>query len=277
MSKKEPVMPVPSSIRLIASDLDGTLLASHGVVSTRTHTTLQRIQESGITIVLVSGRPPRMMRTFAQRCGVTGLAICCNGALVYDLDQEKITHHFPLAPELALHLVKTLRAAIPDLAFACEQGLQHTREPQFIWPSRLSLESSSAIADATSFCDVPITKLLALHPQFTPEELYHLSLPIIGDHALATHSGSPFLEISAANIHKAHALELLCTQRGIQANEVIAFGDMPNDLPMLRWAGYSIAVANAHPLVLAEVSATTASNNEDGVALALEQLFFKDS
>jgi hydroxymethylpyrimidine pyrophosphatase-like HAD family hydrolase len=87
-----------------------------------------------------------------------------------------------------------------------------------------------------------------------------------------THSGSEFVEVSAAGVTKAAALAEYCAERGIDAREVVAVGDMPNDLPMLQWAGWSVAVANAHPDVLQACDAHTTSNNEDGVAELLGQL-----
>jgi hypothetical protein len=81
------------------------------------------------------------------------------------------------------------------------------------------------------------------------------------------------LEISAAGVSKATALTRLCQERGIDRTDVVAFGDMPNDLPMLAWAGHAVAVANAHPDVRAAADEVTASNDELGVALVLERLF----
>ena len=95
----------------------------------------------------------------------------------------------------------------------------------------------------------------------------------MGHLAELTHSSlDGLVEISATGVSKATTLELLCTERGIPADCVLAFGDMPNDLPLLAWAGRGIAVANAHPSVLAAVTEHTASNDDDGVALVLEQL-----
>src|SRR5689334_1469659 len=111
------------AIRLVASDLDGTLLRPDGTISKQTITLLQDIQRAGITVVLVSAQPPRIVRKIAQMARVTGLAICSNGAIIYDLDQESIIQHTCLLPKLATYLVHTLRREIPNLCFACESGL----------------------------------------------------------------------------------------------------------------------------------------------------------
>jgi hydroxymethylpyrimidine pyrophosphatase-like HAD family hydrolase len=114
---------------------------------------------------------------------------------------------------------------------------------------------------------------MAHHTGTPVQELLSQARSIAGDRAVATFSGAPFVEIGAPGAQKSLALAWLCAERGIRPEEVIAFGDMPNDLPMLRWAGHSVAMANAHPEVLREVAEVTTSNDEDGVAVVLERLF----
>jgi Cof subfamily protein (haloacid dehalogenase superfamily) len=261
-------------IRLIATDLDGTLLRPDNTISQYTYTTLQRIQAAGIVVVLISARPPRAIRKIAQKIGITGLAICCNGAITYDLDQEKIIHHAPISPELAFHLIKKLRQALPDLSFACESPSQFKCEPRYLHLCATPKHKHGAyhVTDALAFCDEPLTKLIALHPTYSPEELGRLTAHITGTDAIVVHSGAPFIEISAAGVTKAWALARLCEQLSIAAQEVMAFGDMPNDLSMLQWAGHAVAVANAHPQVRKAVKEITRSNVENGVALVLERL-----
>lgn len=223
-------------------------------------------------VVLVSARPPHVLREIARSLGLSGLAVCCNGALVYNLDSDIIAQHWPLSPTLALRLITLLRQAISDLMFACECGLEFICEPAFYQSSPLATKIPMRIADAHSFCNRPLTKLIALHRTYAVDDLHQHVSPLVGDEVIVTHSGASFLEISAAGVTKARTLAVLCKQRGISSEEVIAFGDMPNDLSMLRWAGCGVAVANAHPKVLAEADKITRSNVEDGVALVLEQL-----
>ena len=114
--------------------------------------------------------------------------------------------------------------------------------------------------------------LIVRHPTMPIEDLWAITREIAGDAATATHSGAPFIEVSATGITKASALAHLCDRLGIAQSETIAIGDMPNDLPMLAWAGHSVAVANAHPEVRAAANEITASNEDDGVAQVLERL-----
>lgn len=263
---------VTHSIRLIATDLDGTLLRPDGSISQRTIMELQRVHEAGILVVLVSARPPRILRRIAQSSGIGGLAICCNGALLYDLDQDSILQSTSLLPAQTEWLITTLRAALPELYFAVEDGLAVTCETGYaaLYPESTRLKLRVA---ATSVCySSPIVKLMARHAEYTPGDLHPRVLSLVGEEYSVTYSGGSFLEIATANINKAAALARFCAQRGISAQEVIAFGDMPNDLLMLQWAGRSVAVANAHPLVLAAVHEVTCSNADDGVALVLQDL-----
>ncbi|MCU1587309.1 MAG: yigL, partial [Frankiales bacterium] len=119
-----------------------------------------------------------------------------------------------------------------------------------------------------------VVKLLARHPSLGPDEFLEQATAVIGDAVTVTHSSTDgLLEISAQGISKATGLALVAERQGVSAEEVVAFGDMPNDLPMLEWAGLGIAVANAHPWVLAAADEVTASNDDDGVAEALARWF----
>jgi Cof subfamily protein (haloacid dehalogenase superfamily) len=263
--------------RLVATDLDGTLLRADSTVSERTRAALRAIEEAGCRVVLVTGRPPRIARLFAEAAGVSGPLVCCNGALVCDASGREVIRHSPIDGAAAAQLVASIREAVPGVCFAAEIATEYAREHAYAALAGAAAAAEpidsgapSLYEDAVGFCGSPITKLLARHAEVSPEHLLEVVEAVLGDSAVATVSGGPFVEISAAGVHKAHALEALCVDLGIDASEVIAFGDMPNDLPMLRWAGRAVAVANAHPAVLAEVDEVTGSNEDDGVAQYLE-------
>ena len=260
-------------IRLIATDLDGTLLRADETISERSRQALERAQAAGITVVLATGRPPRTMRSIAASAGLTGLAICANGAITYDLGQETIVQHVRLAPEIAILLVEQLRILAPGVCFAVEHGLEVSMEPAYLALRERSPQGQPLLDDALALCRLPMTKLIARHPALEAEALSRLAQTIAGAHVSATYAGLPIAEITAAGVDKAWALAALCERLGISAAEVIAFGDMPNDLPMLAWAGHAVAMANAHPDVLKQAHEITLSNMEDGVAVVLERLF----
>lgn len=268
-------------VRLVATDLDGTLLRADGTVSERTRRVLGWCRAAGIVVVLVTARPPQDLHLLARAAGVSGLAICSNGAIVYDLDRDTILRHAPLRAEVARRLIAALRAAAPGVCFVLRYVEGWGWEPGYaeLDPAvRAWHGSGGREGDALALCDVaPVGKLIARHPHLPAAELLAVAREVVGEAAHATHSGAPFVEISAAGVHKAWALERLCAELGVGPAEVVAFGDMPNDLPMLAWAGRGVAVANAHPDVLAAADAVTLSNEEDGVAVALERLLRSQS
>ena len=261
--------------RLVASDLDGTLLAPEQTVSERTRAALAAAREAGITVVLVTGRQPRSLAPIAERIGVGGIAICANGALIWDLDTGTMVDSAPLAAEVATRLVHALREAVPGVLLAVELEERFGREPG--WAEGSSpVEPGARESDALELITGPVIKLLARHPSLPFAEFSKRVSRAVGDDAVATWADLRLVEISAAGVTKAFALERLCQRLGIDASEVVAVGDMPNDLAMLRWAGTAVAVANATQEVLEAADEVTASNVEDGVAQLLERILRGD-
>jgi Cof subfamily protein (haloacid dehalogenase superfamily) len=263
-----------SAPRVVATDLDGTIVRSDGTISARTRTALTAAEAAGVMVIIVTGRPPRWLHGIAQDTGHHGLAICANGALVYDLHTEEVVESHPLEVADARRLVDELRAAIPGLAFGVESvdvGFAH--EPAY--QPRWTTDANTVVAEIETLLSTPVAKLLGRHEGMGSDELLARARAVVGEQlATLTHSSRDgLLEISAAGISKASTLETVCAARGFIAADAIAFGDMPNDLPMLAWAGQSVAVANAHPEVLAAADEVTASNDEDGVAQVLERWF----
>jgi Cof subfamily protein (haloacid dehalogenase superfamily) len=260
---------------VVACDLDGTVVRSDGTVSPRTRRALARVEESGAMLVFVTGRPPRWMQQVADETGHRGVAICANGALVYDLHDERIVESFLLDAATLQKAMYALRQRIPDASFAVEYGESFAREQSYVirWGAD---QHNVAIVDADRLAERPAAKLLLRHEGHAADDLLAAAREVLRDLVEVTHStpsGPGLLEISALGVSKASTLARLCEQRGVPAARVLAFGDMPNDLPMLAWAGTAYAMANAHPDVLAAVPRHTASNDEDGVAAVIERVF----
>ena len=259
------------AVRLVASDLDGTLLGPDATVSDRTRAALARVRQAGIVVVLVTGRPPRAVREIATRAGLGGLAICANGALVYDLDADEVATSSPLPAPVGARLVSELREALPGVVFASEDERGFRRETA--WAHRGLAQADEIVhADPLDLVAEPVSKLLVRHPELRFSDLVERIRVLAGDEAVVTWSGVGLAEVSAAGVTKAYALDWVCRRLGIASSEVVAFGDMPNDLPMLAWAGHSVAVANAPEGVRMAADEVTASNVEDGVAVVLERL-----
>ena len=258
---------------VVATDLDGTVVRSDGTISARTRDALGAAEQAGAMVVIVTGRPPRWLHGIAEATGHRGLAICANGAIVWDLHDERVVASYPIEIEVVRDIAEALRREIPDLGFAVESvGHGFGHEPDY--RPRWSTDDQTVVAELEALLSRPVAKLLARHEGMTADELLARARRVVGEEwgSLTHSSRDGLLEISAAGVTKASTLTAVCADHGRSAAEVVAFGDMPNDLPMLAWAGHSVAVANAHPDVLAAVDEVTASNDEDGVAQVLERL-----
>jgi hydroxymethylpyrimidine pyrophosphatase-like HAD family hydrolase len=270
--------PLPTRTRLIATDLDGTLLNDDKSVSDRTIAALAAAEKAGIDVFFVTGRPARWMDVVSAHVHGHGLAICANGAAVVDLHAGgELVKVRPLPREVALDVVRTLRDVAPGTAFAVELTTGIRYEPAYPPfqqdPGAVVAAAEKLLQEGGAGPEAPVVKLLAHHPRLTPDGFLTLARTAAGDRAAFTRSSpSALLEISGLGVSKASTLALCCAERGISSDEVVAFGDMPNDLEMLTWAGTSYAMGNAHADVLAAASARTAGNNEDGVAVVIERI-----
>jgi len=259
---------------MVATDLDGTIIRSDGTISTRTVHALLAAERAGATVVLVTGRPPRWITTIAEQTDHHGIVICSNGAIVYDLHTEQILESTLISVETVAKVVEVLSTALPDLGFAVENGFDAYRTAAYRGGWTITFEVALPVHDLDVVTSHAAAKLLASHPEIAADELLVIARGLVGDLVEPTHSnGRGLIEMGPVGVTKGTALAQLAAERGIDREDVVAFGDMPNDLPMLAWAGTGYAMANAHPDVLAAVDLVASSNDEDGVALVLEQLF----
>jgi Cof subfamily protein (haloacid dehalogenase superfamily) len=261
--------------RLVAIDLDGTLLRSDRTVSDRSKKAIAAARSVGVELVVATARSPRTTRELAAEAGIGGVAICANGAIVYDLDADLVVQHRPLAAATAHRLVIGLRRRHAGVVFGWEHELRFGSEPAYEamrnpdwWPRP---EGSYPPCDPLDWT-LPMTKLLARLPSGDLDELLAAAAELAGAEASTTLAGDTFVEMAAPGIGKEAALARLAGDRGILAVDVVAFGDHLTDAGMLTWAGHGVAVSNAHRSVLAIADEVTASNDDDGVAIVLERL-----
>jgi Cof subfamily protein (haloacid dehalogenase superfamily) len=259
-------------LRLVATDLDGTLLRSDGTISAPTVEVLGTLSARGTHIVLVTGRPVRWLSKVYGQIPLPLPAVCANGAVVYDPVLDEVLRADPLAPDLLADVCARLREAVTDAVFAVEidHGRQMRHEAEYpIWPEadRATIEQCRSLTD---LCAVPAVKLLVRSATHDTDGLLAAVLSVVDTSAEATHStATGLVEVSAFGVTKAAGLAWLCERLGVTADEVLAFGDMPNDVPMLSWAGQAVCVANAHPAVKEVADEVTLSNDDDGVAAYL--------
>ena len=259
--------------QLVATDLDGTIVRGDGTVSRRTVEAFTRVEKSGAEFVFVTGRPPRLIREVSGAFGHRGLAICANGALIYDLHTETVVAQYPIPVGVLAEAARRLRDAIPDIGIAVEYADELSGDERYEpweWDRGVTLRRLSD----TELLARPAPKLLGRHPVLSADELLALAAPALSGLVNVYHSnGLRLVEAIATGVSKASALADLAARRGLTPADVVAFGDMPNDLPMLAWAGTSYAVANAHPDVLAAVDHVIGAVDDDGVAEVLETLY----
>jgi hydroxymethylpyrimidine pyrophosphatase-like HAD family hydrolase len=258
---------------LVATDLDGTIVRNDGTITGRTVAAFARVEAAGARFVLVTGRPPRVMTRIAAVFGHRGTAICANGALTYDMHTGTVQARHLIPPPVLAAAGTALRGAVPGIGIAVEYPDGHAADHRYQAASWDVNQAMPRLDDAGLFAR-PASKLLGRHYGYGCDELLALARPAIGDLVTVTHSNARGLvEAAALGVSKATVVAELAAGYGIGPESVLAFGDMPNDLPLMTWAGTSCAVANAHPEVRAAASYVIGSNEDDGVAEFLEKLF----
>ncbi|MGB6057811.1 MAG: HAD family hydrolase [Microthrixaceae bacterium] len=265
-----------SDYRAIATDLDGTLLRSDKSISTRTRDAVLAAEDAGLTVVIATGRPPRWIAPIVEALGDRGLVVCANGAAIFDPARDELVSTTEIEPGVAETLIDDLQAAFPQAVLGLEQGFDFSVDDS-IKDSDLERAGSLLlpglkVGPIRSFLDKPVLKLIVRMPYPAPPGTAVSVQGVAGARALVTHStDESFLELSHPSVHKAATVERLLLDSSIAAADVVAFGDMPNDLELIRWAGLGVAVANADPRLKEVADEITASNDDDGVAQVIER------
>ncbi|MGG8410601.1 Cof-type HAD-IIB family hydrolase [Streptomyces sp. 12297] len=262
------------SYALIATDLDGTLLRAGDTVSPRSYEALARARATGAQHIVVTGRPVPQVRHVLDGLGYTGLAVCAQGAQVYDAAADRMLHSVPMDRELAEVALGKIEAEIGEVYAAVNrEGIDaemligpgyrmwHPHLPTVRVPRRADLWSAS------------INKVLLQHPRLDDDELTRVARAVVGDLVNVTMAGEHTVELQPPGIDKASGLAIAAAELGLPAAATIAFGDMPNDIPMFAWAAHGVAMANAHDELKAVADEITLSNEQDGIATVLERLY----
>jgi len=265
--------------RLVACDVDGTLLPDSPVPSQRTRAVIDRVLADGTPFVLVTGRPPRWIPPIAAHLPGLAHAVCANGAVRYDVRADRVLWSRALAPTTLRRLAAAVDAALPDSWLIIERVGERAFDEAALPRTEGSVPAGWSLDYITEprerLLAEPAIKLLVRHPAMSSERMLAALRTSASALNVALTFSNPngLLEAAPAGVSKASGLAEVAAEHGVSPAEVIAFGDMPNDLEMLRWAGHGVAMGNAHPLVREVADEVTATNTDNGVALVLERWF----
>lgn len=258
--------------RLVAFDLDGTLLRSDRTISSRTKSAVAKLVASDVRVVICTGRPPRTARAIAEELGLVDLGIVYNGAAVYNFASSTALARFDYPSEVALHVLERMRHEYPGVTCGLEtaQGwfIDTARYEARLRGPRLYEGEPDGVGDVADFIVGDVTKLLFWHAD-APIETMRQSLEGLPVHGTWAIPG--LLEVVGWGVTKGRALEWVARDLGLKSEEVAAFGDEDNDKEMLDWAGFGVAMANARESVKEHADWITSHCDEDGVAEVIEK------
>ncbi|MEO3751788.1 HAD family hydrolase [Streptomyces sp. B6B3] len=268
---------------MVATDLDGTLLRHDGAVSPRTRAALVAATAAGAAHIVATGRSVAWTRHILDDLDYHGLAICGQGAQLYHAGEHRLLTTVTLDRALARRAVELLEGSLGAMGIAVNRdGLDGDVVMDDVFWSQASEEWRSTgntspkrplhATDRAALWSEPVIKMYLYHPAMTDDELAVAARELVGQAAQIVVAGRLLVELLPLGLTKATGLSMAARRLGVTAEQTIAFGDMPNDLPMLRWARHGVAMGSAHPEVLAVADEVTAGNEEDGIALVLERL-----
>jgi Cof subfamily protein (haloacid dehalogenase superfamily) len=263
---------------LIACDVDGTLVADDETITPRTRNAVRLAVDAGARFVLATGRPPRWVQPVVDELGFAPMAVCANGAVIYDPATDKVVSARTLPVELLGQLVELVTRVIPGAGLAVERvgGSAHdTATPQFVSSPGYEhawLNPDNTEVSIEDLLSAPAVKLLIRKAGARSADLAAKLARYVGLNGSITYStNNGLIEIVPLGISKATGIAEIARPEGITGSDVVAFGDMPNDVPMLLYAGHGVAMGNAHPDAVAAADEVTTPNTDDGVARVLER------
>jgi Cof subfamily protein (haloacid dehalogenase superfamily) len=260
--------------KLIATDLDGTIVPHLGPISDRTIAAFKRAHEAGIEIFFVTGRPPRWMKEVKEAFGF-GNAICANGAILYDLMNERVIEEWLIPKETQLDIVNRLRKNLPGIYFAVEYGDEFHREKKYTTKWDIGLDNIG-VDTIEMKIELPAFKMLGrcANNEFTSDQMLEIAARELTGIANITHSNASesLIEISALGVSKGETLAKMAERAGLTAQDCVTFGDNPNDFSMLEWATRSWAMSDGHPDGPKYAKFVADAHYHDGVAIVIESL-----
>ncbi|NED02116.1 HAD family phosphatase [Streptomyces sp. SID6648] len=267
-------MPTPPAYALVATDLDGTLLRPDDTVSARSRAALGLAAASGARHLIVTGRPVPGIRALLADLAYTGLVVCGQGTQLYDADAGRLLHSVALDREAADTALGKIEAEVGAVFAAVDQdGVDGVTLIEAGYRMPNPTLPAQRVGSREALWERPVIKVLVRHPELGDDALAAAARGAVGDLATVTMAGPGTVELAPRGVDKGTGLAAAAELLGIGAERTVAFGDMPNDLPMFAGSGLRVAMGNAHPELRAAADEVTLSNAEDGVAVVLERLF----
>jgi len=276
-------MPSPEFVgppTLIASDVDGTLIDDNNLVPELVRSMINKATSAGATFVIATGRPPRWIAEITDQLDVEPYAVCANGAIVYDVATDRILHSQTLGAPVLEKLAELAYQQIPGCGLAVERvgkSAHDAATPPFVatagyqhaWlnPDHIEMSEADVLSQEA-------VKMLVRRPEMTSDEMARRMAAVVGDLADVTYStDNGLIELAAPGVSKASGLQVLARLRDLPVDASIAFGDMPNDIEMLRWATRGFAMADGHQAAIDAADEIAPDNNVGGVGQVLSRWF----
>lgn len=264
--------------QLVATDVDGTLIDHDERVSARTRAVVESLVSDGATFVLATGRPPRWIGRVVDELGYAPLAVCGNGAVLYDSASDRVLSSHTLDVPTLAWLADLTERALPGCGLATERIGESAHDAvtaQFVSSPTYEhawLNPDDTVVSHAEVIDSPAIKMLVRLSSARSSDMRDTLAPLVGDRAEITYSTEHgLIELSVPRVTKASGLLQVAARLGIDPGATVAFGDMPNDVPMLQLARHGVAMGNGHPDAIAAADEVTATNVEHGVARVLER------
>jgi len=260
-------------IRLVALDLDGTLLDTQKQIDPETLTALHQLVERGVQVVIASARPPRGVRHLYQQLRLTNWQVNYNGALIWDEPSQRPIFHRPMPSDIMLELIEVARDQYDEIGVHAEVlDRWYTDRPVTTYVTETCrLFQPDGIVPIEQACAAPVTKLMLMGEPYMLMKLEPILLERFGHGVTIVSTDSHLMQIMDRRVGKATALKKLAAHHGIRPAHIMAIGDAPNDVGMLQLAGVAVAMENAVAVVKKVADWIAPHNDQQGVLAALRR------
>lgn len=264
--------------RLIALDMDDTLLNDEGKISEKNKEAIKRAGEAGVKVIIVSGRSYASTKRYIKELGLSHFTASLNGAYIQDPTTDQVVHSFPIDAKIAHEMIKDIESFGVHTNFyegekiLCEKETDYAKYYRNL--NNIEFDYIDSLREYSK--ETQAGKLLLIDEREKLDEIRKMLIEKYEDHLNILYSKPIFLEIFDKNTSKGAAVLRVAQMYGIQPEEIIAIGDGENDISMIKSAGLGIAVGNASESIKKEADFTTLSNNESGVAYAINKFIFRE-